>query len=76
MDQGYASPRFTDICRFMEGASSDFALRRIDAALARIEAVAARRQSSAPSDADTKHERLRAAVTETLRDLDALIGGQ
>ena len=63
----------------MEGPSAEFALTRIDAALARIEAAASRPHApdhANESELAARHERLRAAVAETLRDLDGLIGGQ
>ncbi len=52
---------------------NEAALARIDAALARIEAVAARPRLDDPQ-LEARHERLRAAVTQSLRDLDELIG--
>ncbi len=63
----------------MDGQSPEFALTRIDAALARIEAAAARPRAAADTDASElarRHTHLRAAVVETLRELDGLIGGQ
>lgn len=63
----------------MEGPSPEFALTRIDAALARIEAAIARgpaHTDSESSDLAARHQQLRAAVTDSLRDLDGLIGSQ
>ena len=59
----------------MEGNSFEAAFARIDAALARIDAAAAR---PAPSDDGlaTRHEKLRAAVAGSLRELDGLIEPQ
>jgi hypothetical protein len=63
----------------MDGDRSNTAFARIEAALARIEAAAAR-----PRTAETggdlmqlqgKHDRLRAAVQDTLTQLDQLIEG-
>jgi hypothetical protein len=51
------------------------ALARIEAALARIE-QASSGVESATAAATRRHETLRAAVSETLRDLDILIGEQ
>ena len=62
----------------MSGERTNRALARIEAALARIEA-AARRPRPEPADAaelvalQTRHAQLRAAVTETLTELDQLI---
>jgi len=67
----------------MEGPSPEFALSRIDAALARIEAVAARPRpdagpdaGNADSDLAVRHERLRKAVAESLRQVDGMIAEQ
>ena len=63
----------------MEGSTSESALARIDAAIARLEAVAARPRDSgedATSELGAKHERLRDAVAQSLRQLDGLIAGQ
>lgn len=56
------------------------ALARIEAAIARIESLAARRQASARMDRAApdralaeRHERLRAEVADTLRQLDSLL---
>jgi hypothetical protein len=59
----------------MAGNDTENAIARIEAALARIEA-AAQRRPSAPGDLEARHERLRAAVTQSLSQLDALIAGQ
>jgi len=57
----------------MIGERTENALARIDAALKRIEKAGsdARREIH---EGAARHERLRAAVGETLRDLDLLIG--
>jgi len=59
----------------MDGGSAEKALERIEAAIARIE-----RASTRPNAADealrTRHERLRSAVTQSLRELDELLAGQ
>jgi hypothetical protein len=59
----------------MDGGSVEKALDRIEAALTRIERAAAR-----PSQADealqARHERLRSAVTQSLRQLDELLASQ
>ena len=62
----------------MAGDRSERALQRIDAALARIERAAQRRPppSSAPAgdpELAHRHARLRDAVGQSLRQLDALI---
>jgi len=57
----------------MIGERTQQALARIDAALARIE-LATQAAHDAAGAAARKHETLRAAVAETLRDLDILIG--
>ena len=58
--------------RAMDGAALNLLFDRIDAALARIDAIALR----APQGDDqltVRHEQLRAAAAQTLRQLDALI---
>lgn len=71
----------------MNGDRSEQALARIEAALARMEAGLARHGAGAPHGrgADDgaevvqlrqKHEQLRTAVTQSLHQLDALIGGE
>jgi hypothetical protein len=59
----------------MDGGSVEKALDRIEEALARIERAAAQ-----PSPADealrARHERLRTAVTQSLRQLDELLASQ
>ena len=59
----------------MNGGSIENALDRIEAAIARIERAAAR-----PAEADealrARHERLRSAVTQSLRQLDELLANQ
>lgn len=59
----------------MEGASIELALNRIEAALTRIENAASRDRTSA-DDLAERHERLRAAVAHSLRQLDGLLAGQ
>lgn len=59
----------------MTGERTQPALARITAALARIEQASAGVES-ATAAAARRHEVLRAAVAETLRDLDILIGEQ
>ena len=63
----------------MSGQRSSHALARIEAALARIES-AAQRESNAENSEDlvqlqARHEALRAAVTDSLGQLDQLIEG-
>ena len=60
----------------MEGSSPESALARIDAALARIEAAAARPRADSDGDLAERHQRLRAAVSQSLGQLDGLIAGQ
>jgi hypothetical protein len=65
----------------MDGDRNERALQRIDAALARIEGAARQRPTgSATSTGDPelaeRHARLREAVGQSLRQLDALIGEQ
>ena len=57
----------------MDGDQAETAIARIEAALARIEAAAARRRD-AQVDLAARHAALKAAVAETLGDLDDLIG--
>jgi hypothetical protein len=59
----------------MEGENLAAALARIDAALARIDRVASRPLLT-DSDLAQRHEQLRAAATQTLQQLDALIAEQ
>jgi len=59
----------------MDGASVDNSLARIEAALARIEAAAARPRGG-DAELRNRHDRLRAAVGETLRELDQLIANR
>jgi hypothetical protein len=74
--QDLASDAFCVSLRTMEGDRTDRALARIEAALTRIEGAA-----RAPRTADgseiaelqDRHDRLRAAVTHSLGELDALI---
>jgi len=57
----------------MTGERTEQALARIQAALARIEQATPRAEAASRAVAE-RHEHLRAAVAETLRDLDILIG--
>jgi hypothetical protein len=59
----------------MEGASMKTALERIEAALTRIENAASREPISQGELAE-RHARLRAAVTQSLQQLDDLLSGQ
>ena len=64
----------------MSGDRSSRALARIEAALERIEAATRNRAHRAASsdelaDLRSRHERLRAAVTDSLAELDQLIEG-
>jgi hypothetical protein len=63
----------------MDGDPSNTAFVRIEVALARIEAAAARPRPADSSGEVTqlqgKHDRLRAAVQDTLTQLDQLIEG-
>ena len=67
----------------MNGDRSEQALARIEAALARMEAAAKQPRATAGNateEADIallrrQHEQLRHAVTQSLHQLDALIGG-
>lgn len=58
----------------MTGERTETALARITAALSRIEQAGQAAEASARAQAE-RHDRLRAAVAETLHDLDILIGG-
>ena len=57
----------------MTGERTQTALARIETALARIERAGEGAQRSA-AEAAQRHATLRAAVTDTLRELDSLIG--
>lgn len=61
----------------MSGAQTDETLVRLDAAISRIEAALDRPASPPPTEVDpalvTRHENLRRAVAESLRELDGLI---
>lgn len=67
----------------MNGDRSEQALARIEAALARMEATALHPHGAGEDAAESadvaqlrhKHEQLRHAVTQSLHQLDALIGG-
>ena len=77
--QHYAVVWFCDSQRHMDGASHESALARIDAALARLEAIASRpaaASGTADGELAARHDRLRAAVSQSLRQLDGLIAGQ
>ena len=56
----------------MNGGSIETALARIEAALARIEAASAK-VPRAQRDLELRHERLRTAVAQSLRQLDDLM---
>jgi hypothetical protein len=58
----------------MDGASIEKALARIEAALTRIENAASRVPNANDELAD-RHARLRAAVTQSLEQLDRLLAG-
>jgi hypothetical protein len=62
----------------METGPTNSALDRIEAALARIEAAAARPARTRSNDDGLKerHEALQSAVTQSLQQLDLLIGKQ
>ena len=61
----------------MSGAQTDQTLVRLDAAISRIEAALDRPLPAPPAQADPaladRHEKLRRAVAESLRELDGLI---
>ena len=61
----------------MSGAQTDQTLVRLDAAISRIEAALDRPLPAPPTEVDpalvTRHEDLRRAVAESLRELDGLI---
>ena len=59
----------------MTGERTETALARVDAALARIEQASARIASRTGTLA-RRHDHLRAAVAQTLHDLDLLIAEQ
>jgi len=59
----------------MDGGSIEKALDRIERALARLENAAAR-PNPAEQALRARHERLRAAVTQSLRQLDDLLASQ
>ena len=56
----------------MSAGNIDNALSRIDTALARIERASARTPTT-DGDLAVRHARLRAAVGDSLRELDALL---
>ena len=58
----------------MDGAAIENALERIEAALARIE-KAAHRPAEAAADVAARHDRLKNAVAQSLRQLDELLAG-
>ena len=61
----------------MDGDRTTRALTRIDAALARIDAAARRPAPAVPTDSGlaVRHNQLKDAVTQSLRQLDDLIAG-
>jgi hypothetical protein len=59
----------------MDPGSIDKALERIESALARIEGAVARRDSD-DAGLRSRHENLKAAVNQSLAQLDKLIDGQ
>ena len=59
----------------MDSGSFESALDRIDVALARLDQAAARLSSEDPGLRD-RHDKLKASVSQTLEQLDALISGQ
>jgi len=64
----------------MDGGSFEKALGRIEAAIARIERVASQPAAAPPASVDetllARHEELRAAVSQSLRQLDELLANQ
>ena len=58
----------------MEQDRVETALARIEAAAARIEAASARAPATGNPELSRKHEQLRASVTASIGELDALIG--
>ncbi|MCC6828720.1 MAG: hypothetical protein IT550_10890 [Novosphingobium sp.] len=58
----------------MDGAEFEKALERIEAALARIE-QAADRPAQAAARIEARHEQLKDAVAQSLRQLDDLLAG-
>lgn len=64
----------------MDGGSFENALGRIEAAIARIERAASQPAAAQPSAVDAellaRHEKLRAAVGQSLRQLDDLLASQ
>lgn len=58
----------------MDGATIENALERIEAALARIE-NAAHRPAEVAAELEARHDRLKSAVAQSLRQLDELLGG-
>ncbi|MDB5725487.1 MAG: hypothetical protein JWQ16_2241 [Novosphingobium sp.] len=61
--------------KHMDGGKSEAALNRIEAALERIEAVA-RHRDIVSDEWETRHDKLRDAVTRSLEQLDDLIADQ
>jgi hypothetical protein len=59
----------------MAGHQTEIAFARIEAALARIEA-ASQRAAAPVGELEARHEKLRAVVSQSLRQLDDLIAGQ
>ena len=58
----------------MDGATIENALERIERALARIE-NAALRPAEAAAEVAARHDRLKSAVAQSLRQLDELLTG-
>lgn len=58
----------------MDGATIENALERIEAALARIE-NAAHRPAEAAAEVTARHDQLKSAVAQSLRQLDELLAG-
>jgi hypothetical protein len=72
--QGFASAKLLRYCAAMSGDRVESAVGRIEAALARIEAAASHPRANS-SELELRHDRLRSAVTQSLRQLDSLIAG-
>jgi hypothetical protein len=59
----------------MEQERTERAVARIEAAMARLEVAAQAAPAATLNEARGRHDRLRAAVTEALGQLDAMIDG-
>ena len=59
----------------MDGGSVENSLRRIETALERLERIASAPAAS-DDDLQVRHEKLRAAVSQSLRKLDVILAGQ